>query len=555
MFRQATALVLILSAIPTLASDPFTLSIEPDHLVIQPEVRTDDYRVTLQGPFTRLVSTHQGDQPGVIPLYDEKGEPFEDGSWSLQIDAVPVLSAGLRNALTRARESGDEKTLRRLWTKAEPLVQSGHFIIRDGETVAQDMKEPGAAGETYVTRDQIISDDLIVNGSACIGFDCVNGESFGNDSLRMKEVNLRIHFQDTSTSPSYPTTDWRLSANDSTSGGQAKFTIDDVDGGVSPFTIEANAPANALYVDDGGRIGRGTSTPATELHIVDGDSPKIRLEQDTSASFAAQTWDIAGNESNFFVADVTGGTQHPFRIESGADTGALHIGDDNAIGMGTASPSAALHLTRADGSAMILVEDTDSGGSDEALLKLVNEVKTSIVLTNNFSSTDWEIFNGTAGLRIDDGDSTSAEFEIKNNDEIRIGENGADWLLFDSSGNATIANDLTVNGTFTDSSDINRKEAFAPVDPTEVLETLAGLEITTWQYRDDARGARHMGVMAQDFFAAFGLGHDDRYLTSIDRDGVAMAAIIGLHRANEEKEARIRDLEARLAALEDAMAQ
>ena len=52
--------------------------------------------------------------------------------------------------------------------------------------------------------DQVILDDLIVDGSACIGFDCVNGESFGFDTLRLKENNLRIKFQDTSSSASFP---------------------------------------------------------------------------------------------------------------------------------------------------------------------------------------------------------------------------------------------------------------------------------------------------------------------------------------------------------------
>ena len=56
--------------------------------------------------------------------------------------------------------------------------------------------------------DQVILDDLIVDGSACIGFDCVNGESFGFDTIRIKENNLRIRAQDTSSTASFPTNDW-----------------------------------------------------------------------------------------------------------------------------------------------------------------------------------------------------------------------------------------------------------------------------------------------------------------------------------------------------------
>ena len=53
--------------------------------------------------------------------------------------------------------------------------------------------------------DQVILDDLIVDGSICVGLDCVNGESFGFDTLRLKENNLRIRAVDTSSTSSFPT--------------------------------------------------------------------------------------------------------------------------------------------------------------------------------------------------------------------------------------------------------------------------------------------------------------------------------------------------------------
>ena len=52
--------------------------------------------------------------------------------------------------------------------------------------------------------DNVIPDDTIIQGSACIGLDCVNNESFGFDTLRLKENNTRIKFDDTSTSPGFP---------------------------------------------------------------------------------------------------------------------------------------------------------------------------------------------------------------------------------------------------------------------------------------------------------------------------------------------------------------
>ena len=128
----------------------------------------------------------------------------------------------------------------------------------------------GSVASSGYNKDFVINDDLIVDGSACIGQDCVNGESFGFDTIRVKENNLRIKFDDTSVVPSFPANDWQLTANDSANGGASKFSIDDISGNRTPFTVEANARSHALYVDDGGRIGSRTSTPSVEIHTIDG---------------------------------------------------------------------------------------------------------------------------------------------------------------------------------------------------------------------------------------------------------------------------------------------
>jgi len=538
--------------------DLFEVYVEPDHLVFKPTKEFKSYRIYVLGPICRLEQGFDGSKTGVIELKDAKGKPLEDGRWTYQIDARPIWDREEEEILLRAREEGDYKTLIKMLPNREDVTQTGYFTIERGEAVDPSTIEDGKKVASF-TRDQVFFDDLIVDGSACIGFDCVNGEVFGFDTIRLKENNLRIKFEDTSTAASFPTNDWQLTANDSANGGASKFSIDDVSSNRTPFTVEANAPSHSLYVDDAGRVGFGTSTPVAELHVKDGDTPTLRLEQDTSSGFGAQTWDVAGNETNFFVRDATNGSQLPLRIRPGADSNALFIDSDNDIGMGIASPDAAVHIRRTDGSAMLLVEDTDVDGSDDALLKVISEVKASFKLVNNFSGAEWEFFNGTAGFRVDDGVSGSAEFELRNDDGIRLGEDGADWLLFDANGDASMDNDLTVDGVFSNPSDVNLKEEFEAVDPSEVLDKLVALPITTWSYKREDGAARHMGVMAQDFHAAFGLGEDDRYLTSIDPDGVAMAAIQGLNQKVEtvaaDKETRIAELERDNEALEARLAE
>jgi hypothetical protein len=69
------------------------------------------------------------------------------------------------------------------------------------------------------------------------------------------------------------------------------------------------------------------------------DTPAIRMEQNNSGGFTAQTWDMAGNEANFFVRDVTSGSRLPFRIRPGAPTSSIDISASGNVGVGTASPT------------------------------------------------------------------------------------------------------------------------------------------------------------------------------------------------------------------------
>ena len=216
-------------------------------------------------------------------------------------------------------------------------------------------------GTKAINAQQIFNNDLIVRSSECVGFDCANSESFGSDTIRLKENNLRIHFDDTSNSASFPSNDWRITANESSNGGANKFSIDDATSGRIPFTIEAGAPSHSLYVDDGGRIGLGTSTPSTALHIKDGNTPTLRLDQDGSSGFTPQTWDVAGNEASFFVRDATTGSRLPFRIRPGAPDSSIDIAADGDVGMGTSSPVGPLHVRRSGNDLFVIAADGNVG--------------------------------------------------------------------------------------------------------------------------------------------------------------------------------------------------
>ncbi|WP_417873385.1 hypothetical protein [Xanthomarina gelatinilytica] len=196
----------------------------------------------------------------------------------------------------------------------------------------------------------VYNEDLIVKGSECIGMDCPDVPNFGFHTIRLMENNLRIAFDDTSASAGFPANDWEITINDSDAGGLNYFGVTDVTAANMPFRILAAAGANALYVGNGGNVGMGTDAPNVELHIADGDTPTMRLEQNGASGWTAQTWDVAGNETNFFVRDVTNGNLLPFKIKPGAPNNSLFIAATGTIGLGTQNPNlnASLDLSATD---------------------------------------------------------------------------------------------------------------------------------------------------------------------------------------------------------------
>lgn len=180
-------------------------------------------------------------------------------------------------------------------------------------------------------------------------------------------------------------------------------------------------------------------------------------------------------------------------------------------------------------------------------------------------------------------DSTPAAFTSGGNNQFAVRANGGvrfvvkngEWVKIQDDGtnliNTTAGSPgarLTIGGTWTNASDRNHKENIVPVDGRSVLENLNRIPISTWNYEAEDPSIRHMGPMAQDLYGAFGLGDSDGSITTIDADGISMAAIQGLYQLVQDKQAqiadlaaakaaqhqRIADLESRLAALETLVA-
>ena len=341
--------------------------------------------LTVIGPegFVFTKEFQSGNAPH-FKLTDAKGERLADGQYTYELRVTPNISKETKEALKAAREKGNEAEVQRELRKkgalpSQGLVQSGGFLISNGSAIVAGASEEGKAGVArtmseqpvnapvavssgrtaykvqrhhprFMVFDQVIPDDLIVQGSICSGFDCVNNENFGFDTIRMKENNVRIQFDDTSSSAGFATNNWQIRANDSPSGGASFLGIVDQgatgtsDTGTIVLAVDAGAAANSLRVASNSKVGLRTATPVLDMHANTSDTPAIRLEQNNTGGFTAQTWDVAGNEANFFVRDVTSGSLLPFRIRPGAPTSSLDISSDGDVGINTASPNLQLEV-------------------------------------------------------------------------------------------------------------------------------------------------------------------------------------------------------------------
>jgi Chaperone of endosialidase len=129
-------------------------------------------------------------------------------------------------------------------------------------------------------------------------------------------------------------------------------------------------------------------------------------------------------------------------------------------------------------------------------------------------------------------------------------------VVFQTSNSGTAGVSLGAGGgSWNSLSDRNAKESLAPVSPSEVLEKVVSMPVSSWSYKTE-KGVTHLGPMAQDFYQAFKLGTDDRHIGTVDAEGVALAAIQGLNaktvalqHENAQLRAELSDLRQRLDAL------
>jgi hypothetical protein len=269
------------------------------------------------------------------------------------------------------------------------------------------------------------------------------------------------------------------------------------------FDIILGGTADTTPGDDG-KITSDPAYPSSDVFLFGNDDVVVRLDtnEDEEGSFEVRG---DGGIKRFFVGD----------------DGYTYIQSDSGP-----RPHLQLVETEANDWARLQMRNNDNtdpwtlavGGTDNAEFNIFREDVGNVV---NVRSNGRVGFNRVPGYPIHVGSSTSDG-------------NGAH---------------LTTGGAWTNGSSREFKKGFQPVDPSDVLDRVAELPISTWQYKGSEEG-KHMGPMAEDFAKAFGLGSDEQYITTIDADGVALAAIQGLYQLVQEQHTLIEELHLQVAELQ-----
>ncbi|MBK8506201.1 MAG: tail fiber domain-containing protein [Saprospiraceae bacterium] len=213
------------------------------------------------------------------------------------------------------------------------------------------------------------------------------------------------------------------------------------------------------------------------------------------------------------AAGVVGGSSEGYGVEGGSELNyGVRAGSMFNYGVFGISAAKAGGFFQGEGSAIELggtLSIYDTGSDDAVIRSQEDQVDGDLILVSN----------DNVEFHLDEDNNSTSFFRVKNGDNTDI-------MSLDENGNLTLA------GTCSCASDVNRKENIQSVDLNKILLTVASLPVKQWQFKNDP--TPHIGPMAQDFYHAFGLGADSTSIAVLDAQGVAFAAIQALKQENDQ---------------------
>jgi hypothetical protein len=347
---------------------------------------------------------------------------------------------------------------------------------------------------------------------------------------------------------------WSLTGNSGTTAGTNFVGTTDFQplefkvNGQRALSIEPTNPTGSPNIIGGyaGNTAGADSADSAEVIAGGGDSGYVN----TVTAYGGAVGGGVGNTAGF-LATVAGGVSNAApanysTVAGGQGNGASNINDTVGGGQGN-------HATGSSSTVAGGYLNTASGGAS--------------TVPGGSGSTASANYSFAAGLRAKATDAGS--FVWGDSNDFDIGSNGTNTFTARTTGGARFisAIDGTTGaptagvslaaggGSWSSLSDRAAKRGFSGVDRGALLRRLDRVPISRWGYKAQAPSIRHLGPMAQDFRAAFGLGEDSRHIDTIDSEGVALAAIQGLYRQNQALKRQNRSLNARLSRLEGVVAK
>ena len=299
------------------------------------------------------------------------------------------------------------------------------------------------------------------------------------------------------------------------------------------------------------RAGKVDSFGSTYWDLANIGYGSIALGENVRASgnnsFAANLATTAsGDESVALGNNGTASADRAFAFNGTASAvGAVAIGsgaqatNDDALAMGPSSI--------AGGLASITIGPSIANGSFGVAIGLQNSASGnfSVAIGKNARTANRQgslvLGDGCAGF------SSDSVYPTANNQFVARGCGG---IRFFTTQNLSSGVEVAAGGgSWSSISDRNRKENFLDITGEDVLVKLRGVPVTTWNYKTQDASIRHMGPVAQDFAAAFGLGENTLLINTIDIDGVNMAGVKALDLRTVAQQQRIEKLETENAEL------
>ncbi len=356
----------------------------------------------------------------------------------------------------------------------------------------------------------------------------------------------------------------------------------------TPFRIRVPAPENALLIGQRGialgaaassseptatfyvRGGAGLGFPAADVLIEDLNTTSVvrNLMTMKNSGGVSCRWEdtltgtkfsIDNKAARFEVNNYSGPAPIvPFSVSSAAEPNAPTVSPSGvSAGRQTAgstleayangTPSAFNPAVILDSSTITSMVESPAIVRDRTMLNLVNRGGAFMTFTDTSRGSTWFFSNSNDELFMKKSGVGSPGLRILATGEFRFVNANQSQFAILPNGN------ITARGVLLHSSDRNLKENIQNVDPQEVLGKLVDLPISTWNYIHDEDNTPHMGPMAQDFYATFGLGVDDKTIAEIDKSGIAIAAIQGLNAKVDAKDQKIAEQAEAIAELTERL--